>query len=61
MSSERANKARSTRDLDFATSRPIRWPIKCTIGKGLQDAVVCETEIGYVNGALGKLSYRGYD
>lgn len=61
VSSERANKARSTRDLDFATSRPIRWPIKCTIGKGLQDAVVCETEIGYVNGALGKLSYRGYD
>lgn len=48
-------------DLDFITSGPVHWPITCAIGRGLQNAVVCGTEIGFVNGALGKLSYRGYD
>lgn len=46
---------------DFVAAEPIKWPVQCTIGRGLQDAIACETQIGFVNGARGILSYRGYD
>ena len=42
-------------------TKPIRWPVKCTVGPGLEGAIACESKIGYVNGAKGWLIYRGYD
>ncbi len=39
----------------------IEWPIKCTVGPGLEGAVACQSKIGYVNGSKGWLIYRGYD
>jgi len=42
-------------------TRPVKWPVKCTVGPGLEGAISCETKIGYVNGAKGWLIYRGYD
>jgi citrate synthase len=46
---------------DFVAAESIEWPVQCKIGRGLQDAIACETQIGFVNGARGILSYRGYD
>lgn len=40
---------------------PIEWPVTCTVGPGLEGAIACETEVGYVNGSKGWLVYRGYD
>jgi citrate synthase len=42
-------------------TREIEWPMECIIGPGLEGAIACESEIGYVNGAKGWLIYRGYD
>ncbi|MBI4846779.1 MAG: citrate/2-methylcitrate synthase [Candidatus Omnitrophica bacterium] len=42
-------------------TKPISWPITCTVGPGLEGAIACETKIGYVNGAKGWLIYRGYN
>ncbi len=42
-------------------TKPIEWPVQCTVGPGLEGAVACETKIGYVNGTKGWLIYRGYD
>ena len=42
-------------------TQKLKWPIKCTVGPGLEGAIACESEIGYVNGAKGLLIYRGYD
>lgn len=42
-------------------TKKAKWPIDCQIGPGLEGAIACETEIGYVNGAKGWLIYRGYD
>jgi citrate synthase len=39
----------------------MEWPISCSVGPGLEGAIACETEIGYVNGTKGWLIYRGYD
>ena len=39
----------------------LTWPIECKIGPGLEGAIACETEVGYVNGSKGWLVYRGYD
>ncbi|NOY79998.1 MAG: citrate/2-methylcitrate synthase [Kiritimatiellaeota bacterium] len=39
----------------------ITWPVECTVGPGLEGAIACATRIGYVNGRLGRLVYRGYD
>ncbi len=39
----------------------VQWPVKCTVGPGLEGAIACESEIGYVNGTKGLLLYRGYD
>ena len=39
----------------------IQWPVNCTVGPGLEGAIACETEVGYVNGARGQLVYRGYE
>jgi len=42
-------------------TRPLRWPIRCEVGPGLEGAIACESKIGYVNGTKGRLIYRGYD
>jgi len=42
-------------------TQKIKWPIDCTVGPGLEGAIACETEVGYVNGTKGWLIYRGYD
>jgi citrate synthase len=41
--------------------KPVRWPIECTVGPGLEGAIACESKVGYVNGSKGWLVYRGYD
>lgn len=42
-------------------TRPIEWPVECTVGPGLEGAIACESTVGYVNGRKGWLIYRGYD
>jgi len=42
-------------------TKPIKWPVECTVGPGLEGAIACETQVGYVNGTKGWLIYRGYD
>ena len=42
-------------------TRPVRWPVECTVGPGLEGAIACESKVGYVNGTKGWLIYRGYD
>ncbi len=42
-------------------TKPIKWPIDCIVGPGLEGAIACETKIGYVNGSKGWLIYRGYN
>jgi len=42
-------------------AKPIRWPVDCTVGPGLEGAIACQTRIGYVDGSRGELVYRGYD
>ncbi|MBN2484041.1 MAG: citrate/2-methylcitrate synthase [Candidatus Omnitrophica bacterium] len=42
-------------------TQPIQWPVQCLVGPGLEGAIACESQIGYVNGAKGWLIYRGYD
>jgi citrate synthase len=42
-------------------TKPLEWPIECTVGPGLEGAIACESKIGYVNGSKGWLIYRGYD
>lgn len=60
-----AKKARrETRDLpdpEPELTRPVNWPITCTVGPGLEGAIACESRIGFVNGTKGALIYRGYD
>lgn len=43
------------------TSKPVRWPVDCMVGPGLEGAIACQTRIGYVDGSHGRLVYRGYD
>ncbi|MBD3245623.1 MAG: citrate/2-methylcitrate synthase [Candidatus Omnitrophica bacterium] len=40
---------------------PVKWPVNCIVGPGLEGAIACESKIGYVNGSKGELIYRGYD
>jgi citrate synthase len=42
-------------------TRPIKWPVQCLVGPGLEGAIAAESKIGYVNGSKGWLIYRGYD
>ena len=58
--------ARKAREETSATpepelTRPVVWPVTCTVGPGLEGAIACESKIGYVNGSKGWLIYRGYD
>lgn len=39
----------------------VEWPVDCTVGPGLEGAIACVSQVGYVNGSQGRLSYRGYD
>jgi citrate synthase len=45
----------------FDQMRGIDWPIKCTVGPGLEGAIACKSRVGFVNGTAGALIYRGYD
>jgi len=60
---EAAKKARkeTSSEPEPGFTQPITWPIQCTVGPGLEGAIACETNVGYVNGAKGWLIYRGYD
>ena len=40
---------------------PVKWPLQCTVGPGLEGAIACESKVGYVNGTKGWLIYRGYN
>jgi len=42
-------------------TKRVKWPLQCIVGPGLEGAIACESEIGYVNGSKGLLVYRGYD
>jgi len=42
-------------------TKPIKWPVECLVGPGLEGAIACESQIGYVNGTKGWLIYRGYN
>ncbi|MGD8238037.1 MAG: citrate synthase/methylcitrate synthase [Armatimonadota bacterium] len=37
----------------------VEWPVEASLGKGLEGAVACESEIGYVDGTKGWLIYGG--
>ena len=60
---ESAKKAReeTSTSPEAELTKSIKWPIKCTVGPGLEGAIACESKIGYVNGSKGWLIYRGYD
>jgi len=47
--------------LQPAFAGPVKWPVECTVGPGLEGAIACESSVGYVNGSQGALLYRGYD
>jgi len=38
----------------------VEFPVTVEIGKGLEGAIACQTQIGYVDGQQGRLIYRGY-
>ena len=42
-------------------TRPVEWPVQCTVGPGLEGAIACESKVSYVNGTRGWLIYCGYD
>ncbi len=44
-----------------ALTKPVKWPVNCIVGPGLEGAIACESKVGYVNGSKGWLIYRGYD
>jgi len=46
---------------DVAFAQPIKWPVQCLVGPGLEGAIACESKIGFVNGSAGQLIYGGYD
>jgi len=48
-------------DAERGWTEPVQWPVECTVGPGLEGAIACESQIGYVHGAAGSLLYRGYD
>ncbi len=60
---ETAEKARLETQSEPVPEKPAasQWPIDCKVGPGLEGAIACESQVGYVNGAKGWLVYRGYD
>jgi len=58
-----ADKARreTSAEPEPALTRPVQWPVECTVGPGLEGAIACESKVGYVNGSKGWLIYRGYN
>ncbi len=58
---EKAHRDSENVDVDPILTKPIRWPVSCTVGPGLEGAIACETRIGFVDGSRGLLVYRGYD
>lgn len=58
-----AEKARRETDSEPEpeVTQPLKWPVNCIVGPGLEGAIACESKVGYVNGAKGWLIYRGYD
>ncbi|MCR3884723.1 MAG: hypothetical protein NUK54_10170, partial [Methanothrix sp.] len=57
---ETSSKPKGT-DPIFDQMRGVDWPIKCTVGPGLEGAIACKSRVGFVNGSEGTLIYRGYD
>ncbi|THB67156.1 MAG: citrate/2-methylcitrate synthase, partial [Spirochaetaceae bacterium] len=47
-------------ELETDLTKPLQWPVQCSMGPGLEGAIACQTKIGYVNGSQGMLYYRGY-
>lgn len=37
----------------------VEWPVEASLGKGLEGAIACESQIGYVDGTKGWLIYGG--
>ncbi len=58
---EKAYKETSNEPEPELVKKNIDWPVKCTVGPGLEGAIACESKVGYVNGSKGWLIYRGYD
>ncbi|MCP4716850.1 MAG: citrate/2-methylcitrate synthase, partial [Deltaproteobacteria bacterium] len=56
-----AARQESSDEPEFISADAVDWPVTVTLGPGLEGAIACETTVGYVNGAKGQLSYRGYD
>ncbi|MCP4652033.1 MAG: citrate/2-methylcitrate synthase [Candidatus Omnitrophica bacterium] len=48
-------------DIEPAFAAPVKWPVDCVVGPGLEGAIACESKIGYVNGSKGELIYQGYN
>ena len=48
---KKARKETST-EPEAHLTKSIQWPVKCTVGPGLEGAIACESEIGYVNGSI---------
>lgn len=59
--SKKARKETDKVEAEQILSKPVRWPVACTVGPGLEGAIACQTRIGYVDGSRGLLVYRGYD
>ena len=58
---EKQAKAETAGEPEPEIEKGLDWPIQCTLGPGLEGAIACETNVGYVNGRKGWLVYRGYD
>ena len=58
-----AEKAReeTSNEPEPGLTKPVSWPVQCTVGPGLEGAIACESKVSYVNGTKGCLIYRGYD
>ncbi len=54
-------RAETKGDIKPAFTGNVSWPVACNIGPGLEGAIACETQVGYVNGSQGALIYRGYN
>jgi citrate synthase len=58
--------ARRARDETSAEPEPtftgeVSWPVDVQLKPGLEGAIACASDIGYVNGSKGWLVYRGYN
>ena len=59
---EAAEKARQETDAEPEPelTKPLSWPITCSVGPGLEGAIACESKVGYVNGSKGWLTKKHF-